>query len=441
MFKKTIFILTCLIFLAGGIYPPLLTSPEIDDMGVFKDKERILIIAPHPDDEALACAGIIQQAQDFAAQVRIVYLTNGDQNQLSFIAYKKRPALLRGSFMRLGQLRKEEAIKAMELLGLDKQSLIFLGYPDLGTFKIFTQHWQANKPLRSFLGQCSLVPYRESISFTAPYDGKSILEDFKKILLEYKPSRIFISHPADQNPDHVAAYLFLQIALSDLEQEITKPKLYPYLVHAKNWPLADYKPQLSLEPPEGFFGSEVDWSEFRLSQKQIDKKHRALSCYGSQMRYDTAHLLSFLRRNELFGEFSEISLAKTGKASIANQQVSFSLADGYLLISLKRPKELKQRLRLIFYLLGYSRSNSFALMPKIRIVTKYNKFSVYDAQKKIKPEGIKLEFDADKLSLKVPLKILGYPDYILSSIKPSGVKNPDEIIAIEAMGFRKLNLK
>ena len=51
----------------------------------FKKGQRVLILAPHPDDEAIACAGVIQQALKAGAKVKIVYLTNGDHNELGFI--------------------------------------------------------------------------------------------------------------------------------------------------------------------------------------------------------------------------------------------------------------------------------------------------------------------------------------------------------------------
>jgi hypothetical protein len=40
--------------------------------------ERILIIAPHPDDEVLACGGLIQQALALGDSVWVVYVTAGD---------------------------------------------------------------------------------------------------------------------------------------------------------------------------------------------------------------------------------------------------------------------------------------------------------------------------------------------------------------------------
>ena len=41
---------------------------------------RILILAPHPDDECLGTGGLIQQALAKGAKVKVVFITNGDNN-------------------------------------------------------------------------------------------------------------------------------------------------------------------------------------------------------------------------------------------------------------------------------------------------------------------------------------------------------------------------
>src|SRR5262245_52083561 len=39
---------------------------------------RLLVVAPHPDDEVLAAGGLMQHVLAAGGQVRVVYLTNGD---------------------------------------------------------------------------------------------------------------------------------------------------------------------------------------------------------------------------------------------------------------------------------------------------------------------------------------------------------------------------
>ena len=460
MCKKLFFIL--LFFNLALGYCLALTPAPIEPI---KKEDRILILTPHPDDEAIGCAGIIQQALSAGAEVQVVYLTNGDHNQLAFIVYEKRLTLKKGEFIHMGEVRMKEAIKAMKLLGLRENNLIFLGYPDFGTLTIFSQYWQTNKPFRSLLTRISSVPYKENMSFQAPYNGESILSDIKSALLKYKPNKIFVSHPADTNPDHKALYLFLQIALRDLNKAMLRPKVYPYLIHCVGWPIPrHYHPELSLEPPKQFQDAQINWLEFKLTPEQLNKKYQVILCYKSQTESSAFYLLSFARKNELFADYPEIELQK--QVSVKEQEasffglsdmfptsyinvlgglenftedkvrVSFAVVDNSILIRIEKSKKLNHRFSFMLYLLGYSYKTPFASMPKLRIIAKYNKFKVFDGRAMIKPQGISLQLNSNVLILKVPLQILGNPQFILSSMRSYGRPLPADVI-----GFRKIDIK
>lgn len=47
------------------------------------NKQRLLIIAPHPDDEILGCGGLIKRVKDGGGQVFVVYITVGDSQDFS----------------------------------------------------------------------------------------------------------------------------------------------------------------------------------------------------------------------------------------------------------------------------------------------------------------------------------------------------------------------
>ena len=55
------------------------------------------------------------------------------------------------------------------------------------------------------------------------------------MVADFKPTKVFVTHPADTNPDHVAYDLYLRTALWDLEDEV-KPVVYNYLTHYGEWP-------------------------------------------------------------------------------------------------------------------------------------------------------------------------------------------------------------
>lgn len=466
---KRNFILFLMILLLGGcarvqksdidLWGPI---PELES---FKKGERILILAPHPDDESIACAGVIQQAVNTGAKVKVVYLTNGDHNELAFIVYKKRIIMRQGAFIYMGKIRQKESREAMKFLGLTENDLVFLGYPDYGTFEIFCKYWQTKKPFRDRLTRISSVPYKDNLSYGAPYCGESILRDLVNQILDYKPDKIFVSHPADVNVDHKTLYLFLQVALSDLEGLITAPRVYPYLVHFVGWPKPrHYHPELDLYPPGKFINSKINWYRLNLSFEELDKKHQSILFYKSQTQSSAFYLFSFARENELFGDYPplELSVQSTLKDKIISYfgaqemfketeypqegkkvevmeekgSVSYAVQDNYFVVRLDKPKRLSSRFGTLLYAFGYSKNKAFAQMPKIRIITSGRKCKVFNAKKRIANHGVILEFARQSLILKIPLELLGKPDYILTSIKAYHGNLP-----IDVVGFRKIRIK
>src|ERR1700689_5081239 len=74
--------------------------------------DRIVVVAPHPDDEVLGAGGLIQQACAVGAEVHVIYLTNGDHNQIAFKLYKLRLHLSARQYFGFGALREREATAA-----------------------------------------------------------------------------------------------------------------------------------------------------------------------------------------------------------------------------------------------------------------------------------------------------------------------------------------
>ncbi|PYI83224.1 MAG: hypothetical protein DMF09_12355, partial [Verrucomicrobia bacterium] len=46
----------------------------------FSSSSRLILFAPHPDDESLACSILLQRAVRAGAAIRVVYATDGDDN-------------------------------------------------------------------------------------------------------------------------------------------------------------------------------------------------------------------------------------------------------------------------------------------------------------------------------------------------------------------------
>jgi LmbE family N-acetylglucosaminyl deacetylase len=65
--------------------PILLFSIDVDatfreEFPSFDSNSRLLVIAPHPDDETLGCSIILQRAARASAAIQVVYATDGDNN-------------------------------------------------------------------------------------------------------------------------------------------------------------------------------------------------------------------------------------------------------------------------------------------------------------------------------------------------------------------------
>jgi LmbE family N-acetylglucosaminyl deacetylase len=82
---------------------------------------RIMVLAPHPDDESLGCGGLIAEACSRGQPPFVVILTDGSKSHPNSPSF---PA------ERLRALREEEARAAMCELGLPADHLVFLRYPD-----------------------------------------------------------------------------------------------------------------------------------------------------------------------------------------------------------------------------------------------------------------------------------------------------------------------
>ena len=89
-----------------------LTAPTFDI------RSRVMLIAPHPDDEALACSVILQQAVRAGAAIRVVYVTDGDNNPWPQRALERRWRLSASDRKRWGKLRRSEALAALRVLGI-----------------------------------------------------------------------------------------------------------------------------------------------------------------------------------------------------------------------------------------------------------------------------------------------------------------------------------
>src|SRR5262249_25752844 len=94
--------------------------------------KRVMVFAPHPDDETLATGGLLQQVIAIGGEIRVVFATDGDNNPWPQRVSERRWQISLADRLRWGERRRAEALSALAHLGVPASSARFLGYPDQG---------------------------------------------------------------------------------------------------------------------------------------------------------------------------------------------------------------------------------------------------------------------------------------------------------------------
>ena len=144
-----------------------------------------MVFSPHQDDETFGCGGMIAYKRKQGIKVRVIFLTDGRgshgldpniQNQII-------------------QIRQQESLKALEILGVEPSEIYFLDKQD------------------------------GSLSNLNITDKKQIITQIIKLLKDYQPGEVYVPHFKDCHRDHEATYLFVKEAI---DQSDIKVKLLQY---------------------------------------------------------------------------------------------------------------------------------------------------------------------------------------------------------------------
>jgi LmbE family N-acetylglucosaminyl deacetylase len=145
------------------------------------DEEVVLVVAPHPDDEAIGCGGAICLHRRSGKQVHVAFLTSGERGIDSLSREEVR------------SIREAEAARAARVLDVGR--IDFLRLPDLGLSG-------AIEP-----GALRLA----------------------EVLRAHRPAIIYLPHPDEEHPDHQAALPLVREALAGAGAEAW-PELRAYEV-------------------------------------------------------------------------------------------------------------------------------------------------------------------------------------------------------------------
>jgi len=276
------------------------TLPPAADLPRLDAETSLLVIAPHPDDETLCCAGVIQRVVRAGGRASIVWITSGDASELDVLMNEKTLRITSARLRALGATRMREARAATSTLGVPAEGQLFLGYPDRGVLALLTDHRLT--PYTSRFTAAAAVPYPEAVFPGHPYTGASLERDFAAMLERVRPTLILAPSLLDSHPDHRAAGL---LATAAARRSGLSPVLRYWIVHGgEGWPSPrELLPGIPLGAPP--LARAVAFATFPLEPPEEDRMLEALRAYGTQLQTMAPFLLAFVRSTELFAAVAE----------------------------------------------------------------------------------------------------------------------------------------
>ncbi|MGZ7119604.1 MAG: PIG-L deacetylase family protein, partial [Methanobacterium sp.] len=285
-----------------------------DDFPEIKSSDRIVIFSPHPDDETLGNSAIIREAVEKNATVLIVMMTNGDAFSPDFFNMflnKNNESNFTGN---IGEMRHDEALNAIKKLGLNESNIVFLGYPDAGLKELFINNWDYGNLYKKSKGsnQYDHSPYSFSYEKNASYNGANVVKNLNQIMDNFNPNMILIPDDGDDHQDHWATSAFVRYVAVERGYN---GSMYNYLVHkGSEWPTPFYyNPDDQLLPPSEILELDAKWMKLPMNKSDEDLKQEAVESHQTQIFAMKDLLESFIRVNEMFSIYPEITLKKQDK--------------------------------------------------------------------------------------------------------------------------------
>lgn len=220
------------------------------------DRGRVLIFSPHQDDETLGCGGLIALKRRRGANVHVAFLTDGSRGCGDDSPWTAE---------QLSEIRRGEAVAALDLLGVPASNLTFLGAPD------------------------------GALDALGPDQEQSLLLALERLLQSLQPDEVLLPFHGDRHPDHKAAH---RLVLESLKRSGVSPLVHQYPVWA-------------LETPwrSGLRWPELKGARYLKIDKVVSLKRQALGEYRSQVEPQPPHgrlglpsslLALFLKDYELY---------------------------------------------------------------------------------------------------------------------------------------------
>ncbi|UPG84466.1 PIG-L family deacetylase [Luteibacter aegosomatis] len=167
-------------------------------MPAIDGQTRLLVVAPHPDDETLGGGLLIQRVLRVGGRVDVLLLTDGDDNPWPQRWIERRLFIGKAGRVRWGARRRGEAIAALARLGVGEDRLHPLGWHDM----------QVTDALRC-------------------HHGAAVAE-VGGVIQAVRPTLVLAPSLGDTHPDHGAAHVLVRLALWETK---TVAPVLTYTVH------------------------------------------------------------------------------------------------------------------------------------------------------------------------------------------------------------------
>lgn len=193
-------------------------------------QKSVMVVAPHQDDEVLGCGGLIASKQEQNIPVQVVFITDGAAS------HSWHPQFQAGEIV---PIRREEALKALSILGIKPSQIHFIDEPD------------------------------GKLNFLNSVERQQTIEQLAQLLQSFQPEEVYVTHRHDRSEDHEATYKLVQEAImfSEIKTDVLQYAIWMFC----NF-LTDGNVQL-----EDLAGA------YRLSIHHVqDKKRQAIEAYSSQ---------------------------------------------------------------------------------------------------------------------------------------------------------------
>jgi LmbE family N-acetylglucosaminyl deacetylase len=273
---------------------------------------QLLVVVAHPDDEAIGMAGVIAAACRDGRRVVVAIATNGN-------AWESREHGLR---------RDGESVAGLELLGVPREDIVFLGYPD-GTLerlpRLRAKRTYALAGGGGDDGDFRFVRTGRHARRTARELGRDIAT------LVQDAGEVYTHVPFDGHEDH-AAVARLVLAAAPPGIAVWGTLIHPpgagecLELSASRWPAPPgeppqrFLPESDVEPPPSPACAENpaarSWgplgppdalvevpAEMQRADEAANLKWQAIACHESQLELgpvSAGYLRAFVRRHEFF---------------------------------------------------------------------------------------------------------------------------------------------